>query len=57
VEFAAGHGGDGFGVEVADHAGTDDSEFHGKVVREGETPRREVRQGVKYDARRISFRF
>jgi len=28
VELAAGHGGDGFGVEAADHAGADDSEFH-----------------------------
>ena len=28
LEFAAGHGGDGLCVEVADHAGADDSEFH-----------------------------
>ena len=28
VQFASGHGLDGLSVEVGDHAGTDDSEFH-----------------------------
>jgi hypothetical protein len=29
VERSAAHRGDRLGVEVADHAGADDSEFHG----------------------------
>ena len=28
VQFASGHGLDGLGVEVGDHASTDNSEFH-----------------------------
>jgi hypothetical protein len=31
VESSACHGGDSFGVEVADHSGSDDSKFHNVV--------------------------